>query len=381
MFSDRVMKIDPSSTVSLMNKEEELRKKGLNIVSFSVGEPDFRTPIDIIEAAYEAMLDGKTHYTNSNGIEPLRIAIANKYTIENKVNANYKNVLVTPTKLGLYMAIAAHVNKNDEVLLPDPGWVSYHEMVKLNDGKPVSYTLDESKGYALNQESIKQKLNKNTKIILINTPSNPTGSILSLDDLRFLNDIAEDNNIIILSDEIYEKIIYEGEHVSIGSLDKNLDHTIIVNGFSKSYAMTGWRLGYLIASEPEIYQINKLQQQTITCSVSFAQYAAVNAFKNMQSVRNMVAEFLKRRNLISKLLKDLGIFEFDVPKATFYLFPKFDYKNLDDIEFTEFLLDKAQVSLTPGSAFGENGKGHVRFSFATNTVNIEEGVRRIKNVL
>lgn len=149
MFSDRVLKIEQSSTVSLMNKEEELRKKGLNIVSFSVGEPDFATPVDIINAAYKAMLEGKTHYTNSNGIEPLRMAIADKYTVENKVNANYKNVIVTPTKLGLYMAIAAHINKNDEVLLPDPGWVSYHEMVKLNDGKPVSYTLDESNGYAL----------------------------------------------------------------------------------------------------------------------------------------------------------------------------------------------------------------------------------------
>lgn len=381
MFSNRVTKIEPSSTVNLMNKEEELRKKGLNIVSFSVGEPDFSTPPDIIEAAYKAMLEGKTHYTNSNGIEPLRIAIADKYTNENKVNTTYKNVIVTPTKLGLYMAIAVHINKNDEVLLPDPGWGSYPEMVKLNDGRPISYTLDEYNGYTLNQESVKQKLNKNTKMILINTPTNPTGSILSLNDLKFLNDIAEDNNIIILSDEIYEKIIYEGEHVSIGSLDKDLEHSIIVNGFSKSYAMTGWRLGYLIASEPEIYQINKIQQQTITCSVSFAQYAALNAFKNTESVKNMVAEFLKRRNLICKLLKGLDIFELQVPKATFYIFPKFNYKNMNDLEFTEFLLDKAQVSLTPGSAFGENGKNHVRFSFATNTENIEEGIRRIKNAL
>jgi aspartate aminotransferase len=364
-----------------MNKEEELRKKGINIISFSVGEPDFSTPPAIIEAAYKAMLEGKTHYTNSNGIEPLRIAIADKYKTENKVKMTYKNVIVTPSKLGLYMAIAAHINKNDEVLLPDPGWVSYPEMVKLNDGKPIYYKLDEDNGYTLNQESIKQKLNKNTKMILINSPSNPTGSILSLNDIKFLNDIAVDNSTLILSDEIYEKIIYDGKHVSIVSTDKNLEHSIIVNGFSKSYAMTGWRLGYLIASEPEIYQINKIQQQTITCSVSFAQYAAINAFKNTESVKKMVTEFLKRRDLICKLLKELEIFEFQVPKATFYIFPRFNYKNMDDLEFSEFLLEKAQVSVTPGSAFGENGKNHVRISFATNTENIEEGVRRIKNVL
>lgn len=381
MFSNRVTRIEPSFTVNLMNKEEELRKKGINIISFSVGEPDFSTPPAIIEAAYKAMLEGKTHYTNSNGIEPLRIAIADKYKTENKVKMTYKNVIVTPSKLGLYMAIAAHINKNDEVLLPDPGWVSYPEMVKLNDGKPIYYKLDEDNGYTLNQESIKQKLNKNTKMILINSPSNPTGSILSLNDIKFLNDIAVDNSTLILSDEIYEKIIYDGKHVSIVSTDKNLEHSIIVNGFSKSYAMTGWRLGYLIASEPEIYQINKIQQQTITCSVSFAQYAAINAFKNTESVKKMVTEFLKRRDLICKLLKELEIFEFQVPKATFYIFPRFNYKNMDDLEFSEFLLEKAQVSVTPGSAFGENGKNHVRISFATNTENIEEGVRRIKNVL
>lgn len=381
MFSDRVNRIKPSSTVSLMNKEEELREKGLNLVSFSVGEPDFTTPREIIDAAYKAMLEGKTHYTNSNGIEPLRMAIAEKYSNENRVNTEYKNVIVTPTKMGLYMAIAAKINKNDEVLVPDPGWVSYQEMVKLNDGKPQPYSFNEENGYSLNQESILQKLSKNTKMIIINTPANPTGSVLSAEDIKFLNDIAEDHNLTVLSDEIYEKIIYEGEHISIGSMDKGLEHTIIVNGFSKSHAMTGWRLGYLIASEPTIAQINKIQQQTITCAVSFAQYAALTAIKDQKSVTMMVGEFLKRRDLISKLLKELGIFKFQVPKATFYIFPEFKFKNMNDLEFTQLLLEKALVSVTPGTAFGENGRGHVRFSFATSTENIEEGIRRIKEVI
>ncbi len=377
IFSKRIQKMSPSSTLSLVELANKFKEKGYNIISMAVGEPDFTTPSSVIEAAYKAMKEGKTHYTTPSGITELREAIAEKYRVENGVNVDANNVIVTPAKLGIFMAISTFIDPGDEVLIPDPGWVSYREMVNFARGKPVGVRLVEEKHFTMDIDDLVSKINFKTKVLIINSPSNPTGSILTYEDLKAIRDVVIDFDLILISDEIYEKIIYEGEHISPGVFEDLLNYTVIINGFSKSHAMTGWRIGYLIAPHSFIPQLEKMQQHTISCAPSMAQYAALQALREREAVERMVAEFRKRRDFVYEELSKIDGLHVKRPKATFYIFPRYDF-DIPSKVFAEDLMVKKQVAITPGSAFGPHGEGYFRISFATSKENLQEGTARLR---
>ncbi|MGC8620235.1 MAG: pyridoxal phosphate-dependent aminotransferase [Thermoplasmata archaeon] len=381
MVSKAVKSVSPSATISLLIKENELKAQGRNVISFSLGEPDFPAPENVIEYACNEMFDGKTHYTPSSGIPELREKIAEKYKRENNVDVNARNIIVTPTKFALYISYLTLLDQSDEILIPDPGWVSYIEMAHLVRAKPVYYKLNESNGFQINEEEMKNKINKKTKAILINTPSNPTGSILNIDSLKILRDLAVDNNLYIISDEIYEKLIFEGKHISIASFDGMLERTITVNGFSKSHAMTGLRAGYLIAPQELIKYMDNVQQHTLTCSPTFSQYAALKALDDNEDTIKMVNEFKERRDLIYSGLSKISIFSVIKPNATFYIFPRFNYNGKNSMEMANILLENLNISVVPGIAFGPSGENHLRFSFSTSKENIIEGVERLQKLI
>ncbi len=380
IFSKRIQKMAPSSTLSLVELANKFREKGYNIISMAVGEPDFTTPSSVIEAAYEAMKNGKTHYTPPTGISELREAIAEKYRVENGVNVDANNVIVTPAKLGIFMAVSTFIDPGDEVLIPDPGWVSYREMVNFARGKPVGVRLVEEKHFTMDIDDLVSKINFKTKVLIINSPSNPTGSILTYEDLKAIRDVVVDFDLILISDEIYEKIIYEGEHISPGVFEDLLNYTVIINGFSKSHAMTGWRIGYLIAPHSFIPQLEKMQQHTISCAPSMAQYAALQALKEREAVHKMVEEFRRRRDFVYEELSKIEGLHVKRPKGTFYIFPRYDF-DLPSKVFAEELMVKKQVAITPGSAFGPHGEGYFRLSFATSMENLKEGIKRLREFI
>jgi len=377
-FSERVLSMSPSGTLKLVELANQLKLKGHRIISFAVGEPDFTTPQTVIEAAYEAAKNGKTHYTPPLGIRELREKIAEKYQRENHVNVSAENVMVTPAKMAIFMAVAGFVDPGDEVLIPDPGWVSYKEMVHFARGKPVGYRLDEEKDYSLDIDDLLGKINSKTKMIIINSPSNPTGTVFSQDDIKAIRDIVLDYNLVLVSDEIYEKIIYEGEHISPGIYEELLGNLIIVNGFSKSHAMTGWRIGYLIAPKDIINQLSKIQQHTISCAPSIAQYGVLRALEDKESVKRMVEEFTRRREFVYNSLKEIDGLDVMKPRGTFYVFPRYKYP-IPSGELAEKILMEKHIALTPGSAFGKYGEYHFRLSFASSMENLEEGISRLRD--
>ncbi len=379
MVSDAVKRVSPSATIDLLNKEARLRAQGKDIISFSLGEPDFSAPESAIDFACGKMHEGKTHYTPSSGIPELREKIAEKYRRENYLDVQGKNVLVTPTKFALYISMLTLLDPGDEILIPDPGWVSYIEMAHLVGARPVFYNLREENGYQIDGEDLKNKINEKTKAILINTPSNPTGSILNMESLRIIRDITMDRNLYVISDEIYEKLIFDGKHISIASLEGMMERTITVNGFSKSHAMTGLRIGYLIAEENLVKYMDRIQQHTITCATSFSQYAALKALDDPEDSRKMVQEFRKRRDIIYSGLSRIGIFSVKKPEATFYIFPKFSYRGLNSMEMADMLLENLGISVVPGVAFGPSGENHLRFSFSTSVEKINEGIERFSS--
>ncbi len=378
LFSKRVQQLAPSSTLALVELANKFRQQGYNIISFAVGEPDFTTPESVIEAAYEAMKLGKTHYTPPLGITELRESVAEKYRVENHVDVNSNNVIITPAKLGIFITVSTFIDPGDEVLIPDPGWVSYREMVRFARGKPIGYNLDEDRNFSIDIDDLVSKVNFKTKVLIINTPSNPTGAVLSRENIKAIKDVVEDFDLILISDEIYEKIIYEGEHISPGIYEDLLHYTVIVNGFSKSHAMTGWRIGYLIAPNRFIPALEKVQQHTISCAPSMAQYAALRALNEKEAVRKMVEEFRRRRDFVYDALSKIEGIHVKKPPATFYIFPKYDF-DIKSSELAEDIMTKKQIAVTPGSAFGLNGEYHLRISFATSMENLKEGMERLKD--
>ncbi|MCL1904988.1 MAG: pyridoxal phosphate-dependent aminotransferase, partial [Methanomassiliicoccaceae archaeon] len=352
MFSERLMNVPESGTVAIANLVSQLKQEGVEIISFSMGEPDFGTPDNIKEACVRSLNEGFTHYTPSMGIPELRKAIAEKTVRDNKINCTAKNVLVTPTKQALFMIALAYLNPGDEVILPDPAWVSYDAVIRLAGAKTVYVPTKFEDNFCMSADMMASAITDRTKMVILNSPSNPTGSVMPRETLKGIADLCKEKNITVLSDEIYEHIVYEGEHVSIGSLEGMFDRTLTISGLSKTYAMTGWRLGWLVAPEKDIAAINKLQAHSITCCTSFTQPAAVEALKGTQEHRiKMVAEFKKRRDLALDLLREIKGIECNRPEGAFYLFPKYSHK-ISSEDLAMYLMKEAHVAITPGSAFG-----------------------------
>jgi aspartate aminotransferase len=375
MLSKRVLNLKESGTLKAMIKAKELQAKGIKVIQLDVGEPDFPTPINIIKAAEKAMEEGFTHYTPSLGIPELREAIANKLREENKIDVSKDNIIITPgSKQAIFYAVMALIDEEDEVIIPTPAWSSYMEIVTLAGGKVKEVPTNND--FSLNIEKIKEVITERTKLIIINSPNNPTGHVMDIKEIRELCELVLDSNLFVLSDEIYEKLIYEGQHISIASLPNMEERTITINGFSKTYAMTGWRLGYVVAPKNLISAMNKIQQHTATCATSFAQIAAIEALKPHTPIMPMIEEFKRRRNYICKALEKLS-FKFVKPKGAFYVFPEIPIDNMNSNEFCDLLLEKYGVSVTPGTAFGNYNK-HIRISYANSMENIEEAMKRIE---
>jgi len=380
-FAKRVLSIESSPTVRISEIVTEMKARGEKVVSLAIGEPDFPTPAHIVEAAKKALDDGYTKYTPAPGIKELREAIAEKSLKENEIPAKPENVIVAPTKHTLFLTCMALLDRGDEALIPDPGWVSYGPMVTLAGAKPVPVRAADEDGFVPSAETVAGAITPHTRLLMLNSPSNPGGSVYSRTAMRALADLAADRDLMVVSDEIYEKILYDGEHVSPASLDGMFDRTVTVHGFSKTYAMTGWRLGWLVAPTPLFKEIVKVQEHTITCATAFAQKAGVAALRGPTApLEAMVAEFRARRDLVMKEVAKIDRLSTDRPSGAFYVFPKVDVRG-DSATLCERILKEASVAVTPGSAFGEAGEGHIRISYAASRETITEGVRRIGDVL
>jgi aspartate aminotransferase len=372
-MSSRLDQVEESATLRLADLTNELKKQGKDIISFNLGEPDFNTPAHIIEAAKKAMESGKTHYAPAAGLPELREAIASKFKKDNNLDVTAKDVLVTPgAKQAVFYTCFALLKEGDEAIVFDPGWVSYDACIKLSGGKTVWV---KSKDDGSVPRDLSKFVNKKTKLIIINSPNNPSGAVLGKKDLELVADIAKDRGIYVLSDEIYEKIIYGINPTSIGTMIP--ERTITINGFSKAYAMAGWRIGYLSAPKPVFKDFLKLQQHTVTSPTTFVQYGALAALTGPQdSVGEMCRKFRERRDMVISGFREMGL-KCEMPEGAFYAWPKVEGSSEKWAE--KFL--EAGVGLTPGSAFGPQSDDHLRMSYASSMDDIKKGLDRMAKIL
>ena len=356
-----------------------------DIVHLEQGEPDFTTPNHILEAAVEAMRKGFTHYTEINGTLELRQAIAEKLERENGIEADpEKEITVTSgSQEAMFITALGILNPGDEALILDPYYPAYFEDTLLAEAVPVTVPLKEEENYHVNMETLEKRITKKTKMIWICNPSNPTGHVFSKEDLEVIAEVAKRHNLIVFADEIYEKLLYENsKHTSIGSLPGMEDRTITVNGFSKAYAMTGWRIGYIAAEKKLSATLRKLHYYTALCPNSISQKAALAALTGPQNcVQEMVKEYDRRRRLVLNELEKIEGLSYVKPKGAFYVFPNFSSFEESDEAMALHLLKNAGVVTVPGSGFGEAGKGHLRISYSVSYKQVEEGMKRIKECL
>lgn len=371
-LSRKVSGIAASATIEISNLARQMERSGIPVISLSIGEPDFDTPQHIKDACIAALDAGETHYAPSNGIPELLNAISDKVNRENHFSCSPDQVLVTcGAKDAIYDAMEAVLNPDDEVIILDPAWVSYEPCVQVAGGKPVHHPLNDRTFQV--DDSILDRITPRTKMVVINSPSNPSGAVLDRASMRLLSDMCSDYDLFALSDEIYEKLIYGFEHISPASIGDMAERTITVNGFSKAYAMTGWRLGYAIAPLPILRQMSKIQQHSISHPTTFAMYGGVAAITGDQScVEMMKGEFMRRRDY---LVQELRLSGFHVAPAdgAFYAYVRVEG---DDIEIARRWLEKVHVAVTPGSAF--HSPGWERLSYATSMDNLREAVLRIR---
>jgi len=380
-IADRMERAGTETAFLVFAMAKEIEKTGTRVVHFEMGEPDFDTPEHIKEAARKALAAGYTHYTAAPGMLELRQAIAEYVSNDFDVDIDpEKEVIVMPgAKPGLFTGILATVNPGDEVIMPNPAFPIYESVVKLVRAKPVPIPLKEENDFRLSPTDVTKKVTKKTKLLILNSPHNPCGSTLMKNEVEELAEIAKKHNLWVMSDEIYSKIIYQGQHHSMLSVPSMKERTILVHGFSKTYAMTGWRLGYSVGNAQVIANMSKLQVNIASCAAAFSQIAGIEALRGPQdSVGQMVREYLKRRDAIVQALNSIKGFSCKTPTGAFYAFPNIKKTGMKARELMEFLLSKAHVASVHGTAFGRYGEGYLRFSYATSLENIREGMERVK---
>ncbi|MBT9147216.1 MAG: Aspartate aminotransferase [Syntrophomonadaceae bacterium] len=390
-LAKKITSIKPSLTLAITAKAKAMRDKNVNVIGFGAGEPDFDTPVFIKQAAKKAMDAGFTKYTPTSGILELKKAICDKFVRDNDLNYELGEIIIScGAKHSLYNAIQAICEEGDEVILPAPYWVSYPEQIKLAGATPIIVQTSEENGFKLKGRAFSESITRKTKALILNSPNNPTGAVYSKEELSSIAAIAMEKGIYIISDEIYEKIIYDAEHVSIAALSPQIKNlTILINGVSKSYSMTGWRIGYAAANKEIVAAMSGLQDHSTSNPSSISQWAAVAAISGDQSyLREMVVEFRKRRDYIVQRLSGIDGVSCLQPDGAFYFFLNVSglfgktfngQMIMDSILLTELLLTEAKVAVVPGSAFGS--PGHIRLSFATSMSNITSGLNRIEMML
>lgn len=367
-------------------KAKELENAGKNVIHLEIGEPDFTTPKHIVEATQEALSAGEVHYAPNRGLLQLRESISQKMKTDNKIDADpLTDIIVTQGAAeALSIAFFAHCNPGDEVIIIEPSFTSYENLVHLVGAIPVSVATREENDWVVDPEDILKAVTDKTKLILINSPGNPTGAVFPEAVLKEIAEIAIQNDLLVISDEIYEKVIYEKDiHFSIGSLPGMEERTMTINGFSKAYAMTGWRIGYVVANKELITNMLKVHQYSVTCITTFSQFGANAAYeekkKSEDSVREMTDAYKRRRDIVYHGLNDIEGIQVSLPKGAFYAFPNISKSNLTSAEFAENLLVETGVATVPGSVFSKYGEGYIRISYATSEENLKEAVKRIKS--
>jgi aspartate aminotransferase len=378
----KMARIGVESAFEVMVKARALEATGKSVIHLEIGEPDFPTPRNVIEAGKKALDEGWTKYGPTQGLPELRQSIASYISRTRGIKVGPQNVCVVPGgKPIMYFVIIALLEEGDEAIYPDPGFPIYESMIRFQGAKPVPIPLRESRGFSLDINELKDRLTDRTKLVILNSPHNPTGGIIPAGDIREIAAMLRERDIMVLSDEIYSRIIYDGEPSSIASMDGMLDKTVILDGFSKTYSMTGWRLGYGVMPEWLADAVVKLMVNSNSCTASFTQRAGIEALEGPQdAVDAMVAEFKRRRDAVVKGLNTIPGFRCPVPAGAFYVFPNVEGTGMGSKELADYLLYEGGVACLDGQCFGAEGRGYLRFSYANSLENILDAVERIRKV-
>ena len=381
-IAKRMQEVHGEAAFEMLGRATELERQGRSIIHLEIGEPDFDTPTPVVEAGIEWLKKGATHYSPTPGLWELRMAIARHLNSRHLAKIDPKNVLVTPgAKMMIFSIIQSIVDPGDEVIYPDPGYPAYEAAIRLAGATPVPIRLEESKEFRFDLDELARLISRRTKMIAINSPQNPTGGVLTLADLKKIAELARKHDLLILSDEIYSEIYYADRPASILDVPNILDRVFVVNGFSKIYAMTGWRLGYGIVPEDTFPAIDLFVNNTVSSTATFTQLAAMEAFtvESQRIAEGMVQEFHRRRDVFVDGLNSIPGIRCLKPPGAFYLFPNISGTRLASEEFANRLLNEAGVAALPGTAFGDYGAGYLRLSFANSLSNIESALERIRN--
>lgn len=378
-LAERMSRLGTETAFEVLAKAKSLEAQGKEVIHLEIGEPDFDTPRNIIDAAVKALNEGKTHYGPAAGVPELREVLAEDMGKRRNIKIHPNHVVVTPgAKPIMFFSILALIDEGDEVMYPNPGFPIYESVIDFVGAKSIPYPMREEREFSFNLDEFMSLITDKTRMIILNTPQNPTGGILTEEDLNAVAKVAQEKDIYILSDEVYLNIIYEGTHHSIASIPGMQERTIILDGFSKTYAMTGWRLGYGAMTEDLAEKVVQLQINSNSCTATFSQYAGIEAVtKPQDEVYKMVAEFKKRRDVIVDGLNVIDGISCLRPHGAFYVFPNIKQLRIDGKKFADLLLEKFGVAALSGTAFGEYGEGYLRFSYANSIENIQRALDKI----
>jgi aspartate aminotransferase len=382
-LAENISRIKTESAYEVLARARELEKRGKKVIHLEIGEPDFQTPAHIVEAGKRALDEGWTKYGPVPGFPEFRAAIASYVSRTRGIKAGEDNVCVVPGgKPVMFFTMLALLEAGDEVIYPNPGFPIYESMIAFLNAKPVPIPLVESRGFSFDLNILKDRLSDKTKLVILNSPANPTGGVIPKDDLRLMAEMLRDRDVIVLSDEIYSRIWYETEPASISSFDGMAEKTVILDGFSKTYSMTGWRLGYGVMPLWLADAVNKLTVNSNSCTASFTQRAGIAALEGPQDcVTAMVREFRQRRDAMVKGLNEIPGFRCSLPAGAFYAFPNIKGTGRSSKDLADFVLNEAGVASLSGSSFGEYGEGYLRFSYANSLPNILEAIERMRQAL
>lgn len=383
-LSDAAYRIEGQPMFKVLDKVQVLEKKGEHIIHFELGDPDFTTPSHIIESAYSSLKNGETHYTSSMGLYDLRVAAAEATKFSRGFLPDINQVLITPgANLIVYLTVQCLMNKGDDVIIPDPGFPTYFSVAKLCQVNPIRIPLKEENQFRMNPDDVNERITKKTRLIILNSPSNPTGSVMTRTELDDIYQIAVENDAYILTDEIYSRMVYGTTPFYSPSVNDACNETVILaNGFSKAFAMTGWRLGVAIGPAEIIEKMGLLVQTLCSCVPPFIQRAGITALKGPQlQISKMMMTYRQRRNVMTTRLNKIPGIRCLQGDGAFYAFPNITGTGMTSDEFAEFALEKAKVALLPGNNFGEYGEGYVRLSYSTSIGNIQEGLERVSHAV
>ena len=380
-LAKRMDRLGTEMAFEVLAKARRLEAEGMDIVHLELGEPDFDTPANVIEAGARAMSEGHTHYGPSPGYPVLRQRIAEEVSATRSISVTGDNVVVTPgAKPIMFFVILALVDHGDEVLYPNPGFPIYESMIHYAGGIPVPMRLYESNDFNVDVDEVSRQVTPNTRLMIVNSPNNPCGGVIDEGRARALADVAAENDVTVLSDEVYRRFLYEGEHHSIASFPGMRDRTIILDGFSKTYAMTGWRIGYGVMPVELVEPISRLVVNSVSCTAGFTQMAALDAFNvPSETTEGMISEFKRRRDMIVDGLNGISGIRCPRPQGAFYVFPNVEGTGMTSVEFADRLLEEGGVARLSGDGFGKFGVGYIRISFTNSAENIQKALERIES--